>query len=45
MWQRTIEDEIRSIRRSCIKVKGRAGDRDAWKLFMDALCSTTSKKI
>ena len=34
-WRRTIEDEIRSSER----------DRNAWKLFMDALCSTTSQRI
>ena len=26
-------------------MKGIAGDRNAWKLFMDALCSTGSKRI
>ena len=35
-WRRTIEDEIRSTK-SWNEVKGRAGDRNAWKLFMDAL--------
>jgi len=45
MRRRTIEDEIRSTRRSWNKVKGIAGDRNAWKLFMDALCSTRSKRI
>ena len=44
-WWRTVEDEIRSTRRSWNKVKGIAGDRNAWKLFMDALCSTRSKRI
>jgi hypothetical protein len=44
-WQRTIEDEIRSTRRSWNEVKGIAGDRNAWKLFMDTLCSTRSKTI
>jgi hypothetical protein len=42
MWRRTIEDEIR---RSWNEVKGIAGDHNAWKLFMDALCSTRSKRI
>ena len=41
-WQRTIEDEIRSKRRSWNEVKGIAGDRNAWKLFMDALRCTKS---
>ena len=41
----TIEDEIRSTRRSWNEVKGKAKDRNAWKLFMDALCSTRSKRI
>jgi len=44
-WRRSIEDEIRSTRRSRNEVKGIAGDRNAWKLFMDALCSTRSKRI
>jgi len=43
-WRRTIEDEIR-ITRSWNEAKGIAGDRNAWKLFMDALCSTRSKRI
>jgi hypothetical protein len=43
-WQRTIEDEIR-FTRSWNKVKEIAGDRNAWKLLMDALCSTRSKRI
>jgi len=44
-WRRTIEDEIRSTKRPCNEVKGIAEDRNAWKLFMDALCSTRSKRI
>jgi len=44
-WRRTIEDEIRSIRRSWNELKGLAGDRNVWKLFMDALCSTRSERI
>ena len=44
-WRRTIEDEIKSTRRSWNEVKGIAGDHNAWKLFMDALCSTRSKRI
>ena len=44
-WRRTTEDDIRRTRRSWNKVKGIAGDRNAWKLFMDALCSTRSKRI
>ena len=44
MLQRTIEDEI-STEKSWNKVKGIAGDRSAWKLFMDDLCSTRSKRI
>jgi hypothetical protein len=42
MWQRRIEDEIRNTGRSWNEVKGIAGDRSAWKLFMDVLCSTGS---
>jgi len=38
-------EEIRSTRRSWNEVKGIAGDRNAWKLFIDALCSTRSKRI
>jgi len=44
-WRRTVEGEIRSIRRSWNGVKGIAGDRNARKLFMDAVCSTRSKRI
>jgi len=44
-WRRTIEDEIRSTRRSWNEVKEIAGDRNAWKLFMDALCCTRSERI
>ena len=43
-WRRTIEDEIRNTGRSWNEVKGIAGDRNAWKVFMDALCSTSSKR-
>jgi hypothetical protein len=44
MWQRTIEDEIRNTGRSWNEVKGIAGDHNASKLFMDALCSTRSNR-
>jgi len=43
-WRRTIEDELRNTGRSWNEVKGIAGDHNAWKLFMDALCSTRSKR-
>jgi hypothetical protein len=43
-WRKTIEDEIRGTGKSWNEVKGIAGDRNAWKLFMDALCSTRSKR-
>jgi hypothetical protein len=43
-WRRTIKDEIRNTGRSWNKVKGIGGDCKAWKLFMDALCSTRSKR-
>jgi hypothetical protein len=43
-WRRTIEDEIKGTGKSWNEVKGIAGDRNAWKLFMDALCSTMSKR-
>jgi hypothetical protein len=43
-WRRTIEDEIRGTGKSWNEVEGVAGDRNAWKLFMDALCSTRSKR-
>jgi hypothetical protein len=42
--RRTIEDEIRNTGRSWNEVKGIAGDCNAWKLFMDVLCSTGSKQ-
>ena len=44
-WRRTIEDEIRRTGRSWNEVKEIAGDGNAWKLFMDALRSTRSKRI
>jgi hypothetical protein len=43
-WRRTIKDAIRSSTRSWNEVKGIAGDRIAWKIFMDALCSIRSKR-
>jgi len=43
-WRRTIEYEIRGTGRSWNEVKGIAGDRNAWKLFMDVLSSTRSKR-
>ena len=43
-WRRTTEDEIRGTRRSWNEVKGIAGDHNAWKLFMHALCSTRTKR-
>jgi len=43
-WRRTIEDEIRGTGRSWNDVKGIVGDHNASKLFMDALCSTRSKR-
>jgi hypothetical protein len=45
MWRKTIEDEIRGTIRSWNEVKGIAGDRITWKLFMDALSSTKSKRV
>jgi hypothetical protein len=42
-WQRTIEDEIGNKGRSWNEVKGIAGYRKAWKVFVDALFSTRSK--
>jgi hypothetical protein len=44
MWRRTTEDKIRNTGRSWNEVKGIAGDRNAFKLFMDALCCTRSKR-
>ena len=44
-WGRTIEDEIRNRGKSWNEVKGMAADGSVWKLFMDALCSTGSKRI
>jgi hypothetical protein len=43
-WRRTTEDEIIITGRSWNEVKGIAGDRNAWKLFVDTLCSTISKR-
>jgi hypothetical protein len=42
--RRTTEDEIRGKGRTWNEVKGIAGDRSAWKLFVDSLCSTRSKR-
>ena len=42
-WRRT-EDETRNTGRSWNEAKGIAGDHNAWKLFMDAPCSTRSKR-
>ena len=44
-WRGAIEDGIRSIRRSWNEFKGIAGYCNAWKLFMDTLCSTRSERI
>jgi hypothetical protein len=44
MWWRTTEDEIKNTRRPWNEVKGIAGDHNTWKLFMDALCYTSSKR-
>ena len=44
-WRRTIEDEIRSTRRSWNDVSGIAGDRTGRKLSTDPLCSTRSERI
>jgi len=43
-WRRTIEDKIRNTGILWNEVKGTAGDRIAWKLFMDALSSTKGKR-
>jgi hypothetical protein len=43
-WRRTIEDEIINTGRLWNEVKGIAGDHNAWKLFMDALCFTRRKR-
>jgi hypothetical protein len=43
-WRKTTKDEIKNIERSWNEVKGIAGDHNAWKLFVDALCSTRSKR-
>jgi len=45
MWRRTTDDEIRNTGGSWNEVREIAGDRNAWKLFMDALCSTRSKRV
>ena len=43
-WRRAIEDEIRNTGSSWNEVKVIDKDRNAWKLFMDALRSTRSKR-
>jgi hypothetical protein len=44
MWQRTIENEIRNAGVLLNEVKRIAGECNSWKLFMDSLCSTRSKR-
>ena len=44
-WRRSVENGIRNRRISWNEVKWTAGDRNTWKPFMDALCSTGSKRI
>jgi len=44
-WRKTIQNEIRSTEKSWNEVKGIAGDRNAWKPFMGALCSTRGRRI
>jgi hypothetical protein len=44
-WRRAIECEIRSRRRSWNEVKGIAGDRNEWELFVDVLWCTRSERI
>jgi hypothetical protein len=44
-WRRAIEVEIRSKRRSWNEVKGTAGDRNEWELFIDVLWCTRGKGI
>ena len=39
-----IENEIRNTGKLWNEVKGIAGDRNPWKLFMGALSSTRSKR-
>jgi hypothetical protein len=43
-WRRTIKDEIRNTGKSWNEVERITEDRNAWKIFMDALCSTRSKR-
>jgi hypothetical protein len=43
-WRRKMGDETGNTGRSWNEVKGIAGDRNAWKLCMDALSSTRSKR-
>jgi hypothetical protein len=42
--RRTIEDERRNTGRSWNEINGIAGVCNVWKLFVDALCSTRSKR-
>jgi hypothetical protein len=43
-WRMTIGDEIRNTGRTWNEVKRTAGDPSAWKLFMEAMCSTRSER-
>jgi hypothetical protein len=44
LWRRMIEDKIRNTGRSWNEVMGIVGDRNTWKLFMEALFYTRSKR-
>jgi hypothetical protein len=44
MWRRTIKNELRNAGVLWNEVKRIAGECNAWKLFMNALCSTRSKR-
>jgi len=44
-WRRTMEGEIRKTRRLWNEVKGIAGERSEWELFMDVLWCTRSERI
>jgi len=44
-WRREIEGEMRRTRRSYNEVKGIAGDRNEWEIFMNILWCTKSEWI
>ena len=43
-WRRTIEEEMKAAGKTWNEVSWLAQDRDGWKKFVSALCSTRSEE-